>query len=232
MCPSGRLGSSSASPHTSGIMLTPVSTNPARAGSPPRRRDTLATSQRASTVPSASWRWATAGRPWRPRSPVCSPGLRNSPRRRSGIRPATTHAALLPGLGSLHLSDALLQEPAHEPPAGMLRRNGGAGHYASTPVGEARLAWVGRYPFMVSPGSIGYRRSRGQNLVRPPDLPVLQSRPNVSATSWATSDGFVAALMPASLSASLLASAVLSPPETMAPACPMVLPSGAVKPAM
>jgi hypothetical protein len=181
--------------------------------------------------PKATWRWATAGRPWRPRSPVYSPGSRNSPRR-SGIRPATTQAAVLPGLGSLHLFDELLQEPAHEPPAGMLRRISGAGHCASIPVGEARLAWVGRCPFMVSPGSIGYRRSRGQNLDRPPDLPVLQSRPNVSATSWATSDGFVAALMPASLSASLLASAVLSPPETMAPACPMVLPSGAVKPAM
>ena len=40
----------------------------------------------------------------------------------------------------------------------------GFGHYASVPVGEIRLAWVGRYPFMVSPGSIRYRRSRGQDL--------------------------------------------------------------------
>src|SRR5215203_6750913 len=138
----------------------------------------------------------------------------------------------LPDLGPLHLFDALFQEPAHEPSASPLLRDGGFGHYATVPVGEVRLAWVGRYPFMVSPGSIGYRRSRGQNPFHPPDLAVLQPSPSVSATSSATSDGFVAALMPASLSASLLASAVLSPPETMAPACPMVLPSGAVKPAI
>ena len=56
--------------------------------------------------------------------------------------------------------------------------------------------------------------------------------PSASATSSATSDGLVAALMPAPRRASLLASAVLSPPETMAPAWPMVFPSGAVKPAM
>ena len=63
-------------------------------------------------------------------------------------------------------------------------------------------------------------------------LPLGQPRPSASATSSATSDGFVAALIPASLRASLLASAVLSPPETMAHAWPIVLPSGAVKPAM
>jgi hypothetical protein len=138
----------------------------------------------------------------------------------------------LPGFGPLHLFDALLEEPAREPPAGMLLGNGGFGHYVRAPVGGVRLAWVGRYPFMVNPGSIGYRRSRGQDRFRPSGLLGLQTRPSASATSSATSEGFVAALMPASLSASLLASAVLSPPETMAPACPMVLPSGAVKPAI
>src|SRR5919112_5474663 len=139
----------------------------------------------------------------------------------------------LPGLGPLHLFDALFQEPAHDSSASLLLRDGGFGHYATLPVGEVRLAWVGRYPFMVNAGSIGYRRSSGQNLLPPPGLLVLQPRPlSASATSSTSSDGFVAALMPAFLSASLLASAVLSPPETMAPACPMVLPSGAVKPAI
>src|SRR5215218_7850697 len=44
----------------------------------------------------------------------------------------------------------------------MVLGNGGFGHYATVPVGEVRLAWVGLYPFMVNPGSIRYRRSRGQ----------------------------------------------------------------------
>src|SRR5215211_7882759 len=44
----------------------------------------------------------------------------------------------------------------------MVLGNGGFGHYATVPVGEVRLAWVGLYPFMVSPGSIRYQRSRGQ----------------------------------------------------------------------
>src|SRR5215204_253391 len=70
-------------------------------------------------------------------------------------------------------------------------------------------------------------------LVSAPPLAVADpDYPSASATSSATSEGFVAALMPASLRASLLAPAVLSPPETMAPAWPIVLPSGAVKPAM
>src|SRR5919112_856305 len=44
----------------------------------------------------------------------------------------------------------------------MVLGNGGFGHYATVPLGEFRLAWVGLYPFMVNPGSIRYRRSRGQ----------------------------------------------------------------------
>ncbi len=63
-------------------------------------------------------------------------------------------------------------------------------------------------------------------------LLAYEDSPSASATSSATSEGFVAALMPAARSASLFASAVLSPPETIAPAWPIVLPSGAVKPAM
>ncbi len=66
----------------------------------------------------------------------------------------------------------------------------------------------------------------------PPKLTAAPYPPSASATSSATSDGLVAARMPAPRRASLLASAVLSPPETMAPAWPIVLPSGAVKPAM
>ena len=62
--------------------------------------------------------------------------------------------------------------------------------------------------------------------------PAYNGSPSASATNSATSEGFVAARMPAAPSASLLASAVLSPPETIAPAWPIVLPSGAVKPAM
>ena len=66
----------------------------------------------------------------------------------------------------------------------------------------------------------------------PPNLIANPYPPRTSATSSATSEGFVAARMPAPRRASLFASAVLSPPETMAPAWPIVLPSGAVKPAM
>ena len=62
--------------------------------------------------------------------------------------------------------------------------------------------------------------------------PAYNDPSSASATNSATSEGFVAARMPAAPSASLLASAVLSPPETIAPAWPIVLPSGAVKPAM
>src|SRR5688500_16884885 len=74
----------------------------------------------------------------------------------------------LPGLGTLHLFDALLQEPAQEAPAVMLLGNGGIGHYIPAPVGEVLLVWVGRDPFMMSPGSIRYRRTRGQGPLRPP----------------------------------------------------------------
>ena len=62
--------------------------------------------------------------------------------------------------------------------------------------------------------------------------PTYNDPSSASATNSATSEGFVAARMPAAPNASLLASAVLSPPETIAPAWPIVLPSGAVKPAM
>ncbi len=71
-----------------------------------------------------------------------------------------------------------------------------------------------------------------QRLYKTRPFPAYDDSPSASATSSATSEGFVAARMPAARSASLLASAVLSPPETMAPAWPIVLPSGAVKPAM
>lgn len=71
-----------------------------------------------------------------------------------------------------------------------------------------------------------------QRLYKTRPLPAYDDSPSASATSSATSEGFVAARMPAARNASLLASAVLSPPETIAPAWPIVLPSGAVKPAM
>ena len=91
-----------------------------------------------------------------------------------------------------------------------------------------------------APSSVDLRGARPCRLLRrlpgfhpdPPNPIAKTYRPSASATSSATSDGLVAALMPAARRASLLASAVLSPPETMAPAWPMVFPSGAVKPAM
>src|SRR6476620_3451154 len=49
--------------------------------------------------------------------------------------------------------------------------------------------------------------------------------------SEAVSDGVLPTLTPAASSASFFAEAVPDDPETMAPACPIVLPSGAVNPA-
>src|SRR6266511_4748623 len=56
--------------------------------------------------------------------------------------------------------------------------------------------------------------------------------PAVSAASSATSVGVVPTRTPAASSASFFAWAVPEEPEMMAPACPIVLPGGAVKPAM
>jgi len=60
--------------------------------------------------------------------------------------------------------------------------------------------------------------------------PVCQAE-RISRMSDAVSDGVLPTLTPAASRASFLACAVPDEPETMAPAWPMVLPSGAVKPA-
>ena len=54
---------------------------------------------------------------------------------------------------------------------------------------------------------------------------------SISRISSAVSDGVLPTLTPAASSASFFAWAVPDEPETIAPAWPMVLPSGAVKPA-
>ncbi len=53
----------------------------------------------------------------------------------------------------------------------------------------------------------------------------------ISRISWAVAEGVLPTLTPTASRASCLAAAVPAEPETMAPAWPMVLPSGAVKPA-
>src|SRR5690242_16045940 len=53
-----------------------------------------------------------------------------------------------------------------------------------------------------------------------------------SATSWATSVGVVPTSIPRASSASFFACAVPDEPEMIAPAWPIVLPGGALKPAM
>src|SRR5579875_2994392 len=53
----------------------------------------------------------------------------------------------------------------------------------------------------------------------------------ISRISSAVSDGVLPTFTPAASSASFFAAAVPDEPDTMAPAWPMVLPSGAVKPA-
>ena len=60
---------------------------------------------------------------------------------------------------------------------------------------------------------------------------VTQSVATISTMSSPASVGFSPTLTPASLRASILASAVPLPPETMAPAWPIFLPGGAVTPA-
>lgn len=55
--------------------------------------------------------------------------------------------------------------------------------------------------------------------------------PRISRARRAVSDGVLPTLTPAASRASFFAWAVPEEPETMAPAWPMVLPSGAVKPA-
>ncbi len=53
----------------------------------------------------------------------------------------------------------------------------------------------------------------------------------ISRARAAVSDGVLPTFTPAASRASFFAAAVPDEPETMAPAWPMVLPSGAVKPA-
>jgi hypothetical protein len=55
--------------------------------------------------------------------------------------------------------------------------------------------------------------------------------PTISRMRRAVSDGVLPTRTPAASRASFLACAVPAEPDTIAPACPMVLPSGAVKPA-
>ncbi len=59
-----------------------------------------------------------------------------------------------------------------------------------------------------------------------------RSEPAISAASCATSVGVRPTRTPLASSASCLAAAVPAVPETIAPAWPIVLPGGAVKPAM
>ena len=67
---------------------------------------------------------------------------------------------------------------------------------------------------------------------RGPRKPATRQRPfKISRISSAVSDGVLPTLTPAASRASFLAWAVPEEPETMAPAWPIVLPSGAVKPA-
>ncbi len=61
--------------------------------------------------------------------------------------------------------------------------------------------------------------------------PVRHRPRRISRASSAVADGVLPTFTPAASSASCLAAAVPDDPETMAPAWPMVLPSGAVKPA-
>ena len=61
---------------------------------------------------------------------------------------------------------------------------------------------------------------------------VCYKEATISAMSSPASVGFRPTLTPASRKASIFASAVPLPPETMAPACPIFFPGGAVTPAM
>src|SRR5450631_1872489 len=58
-----------------------------------------------------------------------------------------------------------------------------------------------------------------------------QSDVMISRMSWAVELGVLPTCTPTFSSASFFAAAVPDEPETIAPACPIVLPSGAVKPA-
>jgi hypothetical protein len=60
---------------------------------------------------------------------------------------------------------------------------------------------------------------------------ILSQEPTISRMRRAVSDGVLPTRTPAASRASCLACAVPAEPETMAPAWPIVFPSGAVKPA-
>lgn len=61
---------------------------------------------------------------------------------------------------------------------------------------------------------------------------MLHYSPRALAMVWPISAGLWATAMPAAFRAAILVSADPSPPEIMAPACPMRRPGGAVRPAM
>jgi hypothetical protein len=92
-----------------------------------------------------------------------------------------------------------------------------------------------------SANSLTIRGSRSSHS-RPPGLSRHHESPdgsssgqvtaNTSAASWATSVGVVPTRTPWASSVSFFACAVPEVPEMIAPAWPMVLPGGAVKPAM
>ena len=60
---------------------------------------------------------------------------------------------------------------------------------------------------------------------------VFELRPRIGLASSAVADGVLPTFTPAASSASFFAAAVPDDPDTIAPAWPIVLPSGAVKPA-
>jgi hypothetical protein len=76
------------------------------------------------------------------------------------------------------------------------------------------------------------RSRRDGNGVQLGERTVYAAAPSSEAASSATSVGVRPTRTPLPSSASALALAVPREPDTIAPACPMVLPGGAVKPAM
>ena len=99
-------------------------------------------------------------------------------------------------------------------------------------------ALVGRAAGRAAPRARGHRRHRRKTSdsgrrrrARRPRVPLTGQPPRSSRISAAVALGVLPTRTPAASSASALAAAVPDEPETIAPAWPMVLPSGAVKPA-
>lgn len=101
----------------------------------------------------------------------------------------------------------------------------------SATLDRPRPTWCGKESGKAAPSETRWQQKGGPGAVPGPPSTYCYSDFRISRMSSAVSLGVLPTLTPAASRASFFAAAVPAEPETIAPAWPIVLPSGAVKPA-